>query len=176
MIATTNSVNLTDGLDGLATTTSIVYFIAIAVITVLGISNASFYGQSIIVAEYKDLLIVEVALIGSLLGFLWQNGAPAKIFMGDTGSLALGGAVGIIVIFLSNPILIVIIGCMFVVSSISVIIQVMYFKITGGSRVFIMAPYHHHLEYKGHKEGKIVIYYMIITIVLSIIGVASVVY
>jgi phospho-N-acetylmuramoyl-pentapeptide-transferase len=133
-LAVTNSVNLTDGLDGLAGFTSLVYLL---VFCVIGISQGVNIG----------LIVFITALIGGLSGFLWQNAYPAKIMMGDTGSLALGGAAATVAVFSKNPLLIPLVGIMFVVSSISVILQVASFKLRG-KRIFLMSPYHHHLEKK----------------------------
>lgn len=173
-IATTNSVNLTDGLDGLATSTSIIYFGSFLIIIISLLNTAIYYGDVFLSMEYQSLAIFTAALIGGLVAFLWFNSAPAKIFMGDTGALALGGGAAAVGVFGNNPLLIIIIGIMYVISSISVIIQVLYFKKTGGKRVFLMAPYHHHLEYKGIKEWKIVAYYSIITLIMSVIALLSI--
>lgn len=173
-LATTNAVNLTDGLDGLAASTSLIYFIAFLLIVFTGYLQANFYGDVLLSKEYQSLLIFLSAFIGSLLAFLWFNTNPAQIFMGDTGSLAIGGGVASVAVFSNNPFLIVIIGIMFVISCISVIVQVLYFKATKGKRIFLMAPLHHHLEYKGIKEWKIVAYYSIITFLMAIVGIISI--
>ncbi|MEG1608263.1 MAG: phospho-N-acetylmuramoyl-pentapeptide-transferase, partial [Clostridia bacterium] len=126
--------------------------------------------------EAKQLVSLEYfifAFLGGLLGFLWLNSYPAKVFMGDTGSLAIGGALACIVAFLKNPLLLTIVGIMYVVSSISVIMQVVYFKLTK-KRIFLMAPLHHHFEKKGIKECKIVSYYTIVTIIFGVITIISV--
>ncbi|MDQ0149297.1 phospho-N-acetylmuramoyl-pentapeptide-transferase [Eubacterium multiforme] len=153
--ATTNAVNLTDGLDGLATTVTIIVLIFFSIVS------------------YKDgsyeVSIFSVALIGALLGFLRYNAYPAKIFMGDTGSLALGGALASIALMIKNPVVIVIVGGIYVFETLSVIIQVVSFKTTG-KRVFKMAPVHHHFEQLGWSERKIVAIFSIITVILCIIG------
>lgn len=172
LLAITNSVNLTDGLDGLAGWTSLVYLSFFGIL-LLNIYNTSIdLGESIQnINEQKNLLIVIYASIGALLGFLVFNSYPAKIFMGDVGSLALGGLLASVSIFSKFVLLMPIIGFVFVISALSVIIQVLHYKRTK-KRVFLMAPYHHHLEKKGIKEPKIVALYFIITIVLSVLCLA----
>lgn len=172
-LATVNAVNLTDGLDGLAAGVSAVYFGFFVVILCIMLNVESNMGNTLYAAELLSLNIFSAAVFGSLLGFIWHNSNPASVFMGDTGSLALGGAAACVAIFSQNPLLILIIGIMFVVSCISVIIQVIYFKLTK-KRVFLMSPFHHHLQYKGYKEQKIVAFYVIITIVCGIIATVSV--
>ena len=162
-IATTNSVNLTDGLDGLAGSTTLIYLLGIAAITLIGIQDL----DSVAMIEQKNLLIFAFAIVGGLIGFLIFNSHPASIFMGDTGSLALGSVVATVSTFTRQELLIPIMGIMFVVSTLSVIIQVLYYKKTK-KRVFLMAPFHHHLEKKGMYESKIVAIYIIITTMLSV--------
>ena len=154
-VAAVNAVNLTDGLDGLAAGTGSVYFAVFGVICATAFSVG---GE----ADDASLAAFSFALVGALAAFLWLNSNPAKVFMGDTGSLALGGAAASVAVFSGNALLLPLVGIMYVVSCISVIVQVLWFKRTG-KRVFLMAPYHHHLEYKGIKENKIVAYYVIIT-------------
>lgn len=173
-IATTNAVNLTDGLDGLAGSTSTVTFAAYAVILSLSYYAAANSGEVMYARELFSLGIFTYALLGGVLGFLWYNSHPATIFMGDTGSLALGGSVATIAIFMRNPLIILLVGIIYVLTSISVIIQVVYFKVTKGKRVFVMSPFHHHLQYKGYKESKIVAFYVIISIIFAVIAVLSV--
>lgn len=153
--ATTNAVNLTDGLDGLASTVSVLVLTFFAVV-------------SFIMKEYS-LAIFCVALISGLIGFLKFNAYPAKVFMGDTGSLAIGGAIATIAIILEQPLLLFIVGAIYVVETLSVIIQVTSFKLTG-KRVFKMAPIHHHFEQCGWNEVKIVTVFSIITVLLCLIG------
>ncbi|WP_027635937.1 phospho-N-acetylmuramoyl-pentapeptide-transferase [Clostridium butyricum] len=153
--AVTNAVNLTDGIDGLATSVTI---IVLTFFTIVAFKT----GQ-------KDVAIFSIALCGALLGFLKYNAFPAKIFMGDTGSLALGGAVGTIALMLKMELWVVIVGLMYVVETLSVIIQVTSFKMTG-KRVFKMAPIHHHFEQCGWSEVKIVTVFSLVTAVLCIIG------
>lgn len=155
MVGTVNSVNLTDGLDGLASGVTVLvatYFVFIAY------------------AVNKGLIPVCGAAIGALLGFLVFNSYPAKVFMGDTGSLALGGFVASVAILTKMPIMLVIVGFVYVCESLSVMIQVGYFKLTGGKRIFKMAPIHHHFELSGWPETKVVSIFSIVTAVLCLIG------
>lgn len=156
--ATTNAVNLTDGLDGLATS------VTILVMTFLSILSFN-------LGNYT-LTIFCIVLAGSLLGFLRFNAFPARVFMGDTGSLALGGAVATVALLLKVPFIVVIIGAIYVIETLSVIIQVSSFKLTK-KRVFKMAPIHHHFEHIGWSETKIVTIFSIITVILCFIGFLS---
>lgn len=155
MIATVNGVNLTDGLDGLASG-----------VTVLVVSFFLFNAWAV----NSGILPISGAAVGSLLGFLLFNTHPAKVFMGDTGSLALGGFVASIAILMKMPLFIIIVGIIYVLESISVILQVAYFKLTKGKRLFKMAPIHHHFEQLGYKEVKVVSIFYIITAVACLIG------
>ena len=158
LIATTNSVNLTDGLDGLAGGVSFVYLLIFGILLTLFNS-----------VEMSNLAIITFSLCGGLLGFLMFNCFPAKIFMGDTGSLALGGFIGIVAVLTGLELILPIMGIMFVLSAVSDILQVLYFKKTKGKRIFLMAPLHHHFEQKGVHENRIVIVYISITAVISLI-------
>ncbi len=169
-VATTNCVNLTDGLDGLAGSVSAVYFLFISIIIMLQITfNNYLYAKS---EECLRLCILSVSLIGGLCGFLLFNTNKASVFMGDTGSLSLGGFIGAISVFSSNSFFIPIIGIMFVVSGISVIMQVLYFKKTK-KRIFLMSPLHHHFQIKGYSESKISFCYSLITCCAGIVSVIS---
>lgn len=170
-IATTNAVNLTDGIDGLAGSVTSVYTGIFTLIIV--VIYAFLEGDVILREETASLGVMSASLFGGLLGFLWFNSNPAKIFMGDTGSLALGGAVSALAVFTKNPLLIPMIGIMYMLSCISVIIQVLYFKLTHGKRVFKMAPYHHHLQYKGYTENKIATFYVIVTLLFGLTALVS---
>lgn len=169
-IAITNSVNLTDGLDGLAGSVCAPYLFFIFLIICLqnGLFTSSFSGY----LEYSGLALLCLCLLGSVLGYLVFNVSKASVFMGDTGSLSLGGFIGAISIFSGNSFYIPIIGIMFVISSISVIVQVIYYKCTK-KRVFLMAPIHHHFQLKGYSEAKISYVYFIITAVLGALSVLS---
>ena len=169
-LATTNSVNLTDGLDGLASGTMMAYLLTIGGVIVAQLS-VRLAGLNLAAAgEYTNLVVICAVGFGALLGFLLFNGFPARIFMGDTGSLALGGLAACVAIFTRNSLYIPIIGLMFVLSSVSVIIQVAHYKRTK-KRVFLMAPLHHHFEKKGISEVKIVVWYTTVTLILGLISV-----
>jgi len=168
-----NAVNLTDGLDGLAIVPVMIVAMSFAFIAyVAGNVIFSDYLQITYIENSGELTVFCGALIGSSLGFLWFNAPPAKVFMGDTGSLALGSALGSLAIIVKHEIVLAIIGGLFVLETFSVIVQVTSFKLTG-KRVFRMAPLHHHYEKKGWAESTIVIRFWIITIVLALIGLAT---
>lgn len=163
-VAITNGVNLTDGLDGLAGNTSIAYLISLSVLILLQINV--YFGINASSEELINLLLLCSCLVGSILGFLVFNTNKASVFMGDTGSLSLGGFIGAISIFSSNSLFIPILGIMFVLSCISVIIQVLHYKRTK-KRVFKMAPLHHHFQLMGYSEQKIVYVYTSITLIVG---------
>tara|TARA_B100000123_G_scaffold203630_1_gene153435 strand:+ start:716 stop:1801 length:1086 start_codon:yes stop_codon:yes gene_type:complete len=173
IVGSSNAVNLTDGLDGLAT---------VPVILVAGcFAFISYVTGNIVFSEYLQIPYIkgvgEVsvflgAIIGSCLGFLWFNAPPAKIFMGDTGSLSLGGSLGAVGIITKHEIVLAITGGLFVLEAISVIVQVISFKVTG-KRIFKMAPIHHHYEKKGWPESTVVIRFWIVAIILAMIGLAT---
>ena len=163
-IAITNSVNLTDGLDGLAGSTSAVYLIFITLLITAQLSSQNFHYLK--TEEYEKLNLLSACIVGGILAFLIFNVSKAKVFMGDTGSLSLGGFIGAVSVFSSNSFFIPIIGIMFVISSISVMVQVIYYKRTK-KRVFLMAPLHHHFQLKGYTETQIAYCYAIITSILG---------
>jgi phospho-N-acetylmuramoyl-pentapeptide-transferase len=168
-----NSVNLTDGLDGLAIVPVMIAAATFGLIAYLsGNANFAKYLQIHYVPGTGELAIICGALIGAGLGFLWFNAPPALIFMGDTGSLALGGALGAIAIATKHEIVLAIVGGLFVLETLSVIIQVVSFKLTG-KRVFRMAPLHHHFEQKGWAEPTVVVRFWIVSVVLALIGLAT---
>jgi phospho-N-acetylmuramoyl-pentapeptide-transferase len=168
-----NAVNLTDGLDGLAIVPVMIAAATFGLIAYLsGNANFARYLQIHYVQGAGELAIICGALIGAGLGFLWFNAPPAMIFMGDTGSLALGGALGTIAVATKHEIVLAIVGGLFVLETLSVIIQVASFKLTG-KRVFRMAPLHHHYEQKGWKESTVVVRFWIISVVLALIGLAT---
>ncbi len=156
-ISTVNCVNLTDGLDGLAGGTTVV---------VLG-----FFSVISLAAAHVGLLVFSGALIGALLGFLRFNSHPAQVFMGDTGSLALGGAIAALAVITKLPFFILIVGAIYVLEGLSVIVQVAYFKLTGGKRFFKMSPLHHHFELSGWAESKVVSVFIIASIILCLLGI-----
>ncbi len=177
--ATSNAVNLTDGLDGLAIGSMLIVMLAVAILSyVTGNKIYADYLNVIYLPGSGELTIFIAAFIGAGLGFLWFNFYPAQVFMGDTGSLALGGAFGIIMILIKKELLLPILGGVFFVETLSVIIQRMYFKYTKkkygkGKRVFKMAPLHHHFELLGLPEPKIVIRFYIVSILFAILSLAS---
>ncbi len=174
IIGSSNAVNLTDGLDGLAIGTIIIATAAFAIICYLvGNSIYSSYLQITHVSQVGELTVLCAAIIGSGLGFLWYNSQPAEVFMGDTGSLGLGGAIGTISVITRHELVLFIIGGIFVIETLSVIIQVAYFKRTGGKRIFLMAPIHHHFEKKGWPESKVVIRFWNLAIIFALIGLSS---
>ena len=168
-----NAVNLTDGLDGLAIVPIMIAAASFGVIAYLS-GNAIFadYLQIHFVPGTGELAIVLGAVIGAGLGFLWFNAPPAAIFMGDTGSLALGGLIGTVAVATKHELVMIVIGGLFVMEALSVIIQVGYFKMTG-KRVFLMAPIHHHFEKLGWTESQVVIRFWIIAVVLALVGLAT---
>lgn len=177
--ATSNAVNLTDGLDGLATGVMVIVMIALALLSYFS-GNAIFarYLDIIYLPGAGELAVFSAALVGAGLGFLWFNSYPAQVFMGDTGSLALGGAFGIIAVLIKKELFIPILGGVFFMETLSVIIQRVYFKYTKkkygtGKRVFKMAPIHHHFELVGWPEPKIVVRAYIIAIILAIVTLVS---
>ncbi len=173
MVGSSNAVNLTDGLDGLAIVPTIITAGVFALIAYL-VGNRIFadYLQLHAVPGSGELAVFCSALIGAGLGFLWFNAPPAAVFMGDTGSLALGGALGAVAVATKHEIVLMIVGGLFVVETVSVIIQVFWFKRTG-NRVFLMAPLHHHFEKKGWAEPTIVIRFWIISFILALVGLAT---
>ena len=173
IVGSANAVNLTDGLDGLAIMPVIIAAGALGTISyVIGRADFTQYLDVHYVAGTGELLIFTSALIGAGLGFLWYNAPPAAVFMGDTGSLALGGALGAIAVATKHELVLAIVGGLFVIEALSVIIQVGYFKCTG-KRVFLMAPIHHHFEKKGWHESQIVIRFWIIALILALVGLAT---
>ncbi|MEK9918105.1 MAG: phospho-N-acetylmuramoyl-pentapeptide-transferase [Pelagibacteraceae bacterium] len=173
IVGSSNAVNLTDGLDGLATVPVMLVALSFTLISyVVGNAIISEYLFIPYIANTGELSIFCGAIFGSCLGFLWYNAPPAKIFMGDTGSLSLGGSLAAVAIIVKHEIVLAIIGGLFVLETVSVIIQVLSFKLTG-KRVFMMAPIHHHFEKKGWAESTVVIRFWIIAIILALIGLAT---
>tara|TARA_Y100001958_G_C21218977_1_gene544338 strand:- start:126 stop:1211 length:1086 start_codon:yes stop_codon:yes gene_type:complete len=173
IIGASNAVNLTDGLDGLATVPVMLVALSFTLISyVVGNVIFSEYLQIQYIPDVGELSIFCGSIVGSCLGFLWYNAPPAKIFMGDTGSLSLGGSLAVIAIIVKHEIVLAIIGGLFVLETVSVIIQVISFKLTG-KRIFKMAPIHHHFEKKGWAESTIVIRFWIIAIILALVGLAT---
>ena len=173
IVGTSNAVNLTDGLDGLAIMPSVMVAGALALIAYLtGHSQFAQYLQIAYIPGAGELAIFCCALVGAGLGFLWFNTYPAQVFMGDVGALALGGALGVIAVIVRHEIVLFIMGGIFVLETVSVILQVASFKLTG-RRIFRMAPIHHHFELKGWPEPRVIVRFWIITLVLVLIGLAT---
>jgi len=173
IVGAANAVNLTDGLDGLAIMPVMIAAATFGIIAyAVGRTDFTEYLDVHYVPGSGEILVFSAGLIGGGLGFLWYNAPPAAVFMGDTGSLALGGALGAIAVATKHEIVLAIVGGIFVLEALSVIIQVLYFKRTG-KRVFLMAPIHHHYEKLGWSESQIVIRFWIISLILAMIGLAT---
>ena len=175
IVGSSNAVNLTDGLDGL-TTVPLILTSAVFIVFAYIIGNVSF--SQYLLFHYQngvyEICVVLSALIGSLMGFLWYNVKPAQIFMGDTGSLAFGGAIGVVAVLLKCEFLLAIVGGLFVIEALSVILQVGCFKITKGKkRIFKIAPLHHHFEKSGWSEVQVVVRFWIISIIFALLAVAT---
>lgn len=167
-LATSNCVNLTDGIDGLAGSTSFIIFIVFSIMTYIKADMFDLSGMTILGEEYKNLFRLSLSGAGAMLGYLFFNSYPANVIMGDTGSLALGGIIASLAIFSGYSLFIPFLGIMFVVSGLSVIVQVFSFQVFH-KRVILMAPFHHHLQQKGFHEAKITMIYMTITLIVSLI-------
>ena len=173
IVGSANAVNLTDGLDGLAIMPVMIAAGTLGIIAyAVGRVDVTEYLDVHYVPGTGEILVFTAGIFGGGLGFLWYNAPPAAVFMGDTGSLALGGALGAIAVSTKHEIVLAIVGGLFVVEALSVIIQVLYFKRTG-KRVFLMAPIHHHFEKRGWAEPQIVIRFWIISLILALIGLAT---
>ena len=171
--ATSNSVNLTDGLDGLAIGTISIAFLSIALMCYVS-GNVKFaqYLSIIYLPGSGELTVFSAAIIGAGLGFLWFNAYPAQVFMGDVGALALGAALGVVAVSVHQELVLFVMGGVFVMETLSVIMQVASFKLTG-KRIFRMAPLHHHFELKGWPEPRVIVRFWIVTVILVLIGLAS---
>jgi len=174
IVGAANAVNLTDGLDGLAIGPVVICFATYLLFAYFaGNVKVASYLQIVHVSGVGELTVFCGAIVGAGLGFLWFNAYPAEIFMGDVGSLSLGGALGAIAIITKQEILLAIIGGIFVMETFSVIFQVGYFKITGGKRILRMAPLHHHFELKGWAEPKVIVRFWIISILLALLAIST---
>ncbi|MDD3592541.1 MAG: phospho-N-acetylmuramoyl-pentapeptide-transferase [Sulfurovum sp.] len=172
-LATTNAVNLTDGLDGLATVPSVIALVTLG--TIIYVTGHAIFSGYLLVPNIKgvgEVTIMASALAGGLLGFLWYNCYPAEIFMGDTGSLAIGGFLAYLAILGKSEILLILIGLIFVIETVSVILQVGSFKLRG-KKVFLMAPIHHHFEMKKWAENKIIVRFWMIALIANILALIS---
>ncbi len=174
IVGSSNAVNLTDGLDGLAILPTVLVASALAVF--------AYASGNIVIAKYLgipyiagvgEIAIFCTAIAGAGLGFLWFNAYPAQVFMGDVGALALGAALGVIAVLVRQEIVLAVMGGVFVAETVSVALQVLYFKYSGGKRIFRMAPLHHHYELKGWPEPKIIVRFWIVTLILVLIGLAT---
>jgi phospho-N-acetylmuramoyl-pentapeptide-transferase len=173
IVGTSNAVNLTDGLDGLAIVPTILVAGAFAIFAyVTGHANFSQYLNIPFIPMTSELVIVCTAIVGAGLGFLWFNTYPAQVFMGDVGSLALGGTLGILAVLVRQEIVLIIMGGVFVIETLSVILQVGSYKLRG-QRIFRMAPIHHHYELKGWPEPRVIVRFWIISLILVLIGLAT---
>lgn len=171
IVGSTNAVNLTDGLDGLATGTMVVSSLPFLIFAY--VCGHSIFARHLGVAYIPgagELAVMSASILGGCLGFLWHNSHPASVFMGDTGSLALGGALASIAVCSKTEIFLAIVGGIFVLEAFSVIIQVSYFKISKGKRIFLMSPIHHHFELRGWPEQKVVIRFWIVSIMMALFG------
>jgi phospho-N-acetylmuramoyl-pentapeptide-transferase len=173
VVGSSNAVNLTDGLDGLA--------IGCTVTVALAYAFLSYAAGNFRIAEYLqvpfypfsgELTVVCAALVGAGLGFLWFNCYPAKVFMGDTGSLAIGGMIGVVAICCKQELLLAVVGGVFVIEAVSVILQVLSFKLTG-RRIFVMSPIHHHFELIGWKENTVIVRFWILSAIFALLGLAT---
>ena len=174
IVGTSNAVNLTDGLDGLAIMPTVMVGAALGIFAyVAGHSGFSKYLGLPYIPGAGELAVFCGAMAGAGLGFLWFNAYPAEVFMGDVGALALGGALGTIAVIVRQEIVLFIMGGVFVAETLSVMIQVLYFKLTGGKRIFRMAPLHHHYELEGWKESQVVVRFWIITMMLVLFGLST---
>jgi phospho-N-acetylmuramoyl-pentapeptide-transferase len=174
IVGASNAVNLTDGLDGLAAGPLVISGSVYLIFSYIA-SHAivSSYLQIPFIPGGGEVAVICGAMVGACLGFLWFNTYPAQIFMGDVGSLALGGMLGSVSIIIKQEFLLAIVGGVFVMEALSVILQVGYFKISGGKRIFLMAPFHHHFEKKGWQEPKVVVRFWIVSIILGLAAIAT---
>ncbi len=174
VVGASNAVNLTDGLDGLATGPTVITCSVYLMFSYLaGHAGLAAYLQIPYVQGAGEVAVVCGAMVGASLGFLWFNAYPAQVFMGDVGSLSLGAALGLVAIIIKQEMLLAIVGGIFVMEALSVILQVGFFKVSGGKRIFLMAPFHHHFEKKGWTEPKVVVRFWIISIVLGLTALAT---
>jgi len=174
IVGASNAVNLTDGLDGLAISPLIVAFASYLVFAYLaGHVKIASYLQIPYVSGAGEISVLCGAVVGAGLGFLWYNAYPAEIFMGDVGSLSLGAVLGTVALITKQEVVLILVGGLFVFEALSVIFQVVYFKLTGGQRIFRMAPIHHHFELKGWPEPKVIVRFWIIAIILALFSIST---
>jgi phospho-N-acetylmuramoyl-pentapeptide-transferase len=174
LVGASNAVNLTDGLDGLASGPVLIAASTYAILAyVAGNVKAAGYLQIAYVPGAGELTVFLGSVVGAVMGFLWYNAHPAQIFMGDTGSLSLGGALGITALATKHEILLALVGGIFVVEAMSVILQVGFFKLSKGKRIFRMAPLHHHFELSGWPESKVIVRFWIVAVVLAMVAIST---
>jgi len=174
IVGASNAVNLTDGLDGLAIGPIVVAFTSYLIFSYLAVHiRIADYLQIPYVAGTGELSVLCGSVVGAGLGFLWYNAFPAEVFMGDVGSLPLGAVLGTVAVITKQELVLILVGGIFVVETLSVIFQVAYFRITGGQRIFRMAPIHHHFELKGWAESKVTVRFWIIAIILALLSVST---
>jgi phospho-N-acetylmuramoyl-pentapeptide-transferase len=174
IVGSSNAVNLTDGLDGLAILPIVMVSGALGIFAY--VTSNAIYAQYLAIPHVpntQEITIFCASIVGAGLGFLWYNAYPAQIFMGDVGSLSLGAAIGCVAVLIRQELILLLMGGLFVIETVSVILQVAYFKYTGGKRLFRMAPLHHHFELKGWSEPKVIVRFWIITVVLVLMGLAT---
>jgi phospho-N-acetylmuramoyl-pentapeptide-transferase len=175
IVGSSNAVNLTDGLDGLAILPIVMVSGALGIFAYIASNQMHAHYLAIpYVPNTQELTIFCASIVGAGLGFLWYNAYPAQIFMGDVGSLSLGAAIGLVAVLVRQELILVLMGGLFVIETLSVILQVSYFKYTGGKRLFKMAPLHHHFELSGWTEPKVIVRFWIITVVLVLMGLATI--
>lgn len=173
IVGVSNAVNLTDGLDGLVTMPSVMAFFAYGVLSYIsGHAAIAAYLNVPFVPGSGELAVIAASIVGACMGFLWFNGQPAQIFMGDVGSLPLGAVLAVTALITKNELLLILVGGIFLLETISVIVQVTSFKLTG-KRIFKMAPLHHHFELKGWKESKVIVRFWIIAFILAMLSLAT---
>lgn len=174
VVGASNAVNLTDGLDGLASGCMVMVSLVLALVAFLSnhVVFARYLGMPYIEGS-GEIAVFLCALAGANLGFLWYNGHPAQVFMGDTGSLAMGGVIGVSAILLRKEVFLAVVGGIFVAEAMSVILQVLSCKLRGGRRIFLCSPLHHHFEYKGWPETKVVLRFWIVSLLLAMLGLIS---
>jgi phospho-N-acetylmuramoyl-pentapeptide-transferase len=174
MVGASNGVNLTDGLDGLAIGPTIVAAaVMLLFIYVAGHARIAAYLLVPHVPGVGEVAVFAGAFLGACLGFLWYNAYPAQVFMGDVGSLSIGGTLGFLAVLAKQELLLLVVGGLFVIETFSVIIQVGYFKMSGGKRIFRMAPLHHHFELKGMPESKIIIRFWILSLLFALVALST---
>ena len=172
--AVSNGANLNDGMDGMCAGNSAIIGVALGILAyVSSHTQYAAYLNIMYIPGSEELVVFFCAFIGALIGFLWYNAYPAQVFMGDVGALALGGCLGTMAVITRQELVLAVMGGIFVVETLSVMIQTVYFRLSHGKRIFLMAPVHHHFELKGWKETQVVTRFWIITMILVLIGLST---